>query len=299
MVRPLNAGTRLMCNTLPMQADSPASKTALMVCAYRARASARENPICNDPWAAGLAGSDGMELAERFDQHFPHMELWMALRTAFLDAQVRHWIGQGHSQVVVLGAGLDTRAARLASPGVRFFEVDFPSTQAEKRERLVSLDGYPVDSAEYTGCDFENDDFLDKLVESGFDSNAPAVITWEGVVPYLTEEAVRATARRVADGCHEQTVLMFDLLGKRMAQGSGIKAKDEKTRDYVGDLGEPIRFGINDVLPLLYDEGFRWVRTVSFDEIGLTFTGSYSRDREFRFQRVALASRSVPTSVVL
>jgi methyltransferase (TIGR00027 family) len=282
-----------------MEADSPASKTALMVCAYRARASARENPVCNDPWAAGLAGSDGMELAERFDRHFPHMEMWMALRTAYLDAQVRHWIAQGHKQVVVLGAGLDTRAARLASPGVRFFEVDFPSTQEEKRERLAALDGYPIDAAEYTECDFESDDFIDKLSEHGFDTDAPAVITWEGVVPYLTEEAVRGTCNRVAAGCHAETVLLFDFLGKRMAEGSGIKPKDEKTRQYVGDLGEPIRFGINDILPLLYDEGFRWVRSISFDEICLSLTGSYDRSREFRFQRIAVASRTVPPSVIL
>ena len=271
-----------------------ASKTALMVCAYRARASARPEPLFADPFAAALAGGDGMQLAARFDQHFPHMELWMALRTAFLDRQVERWTGRGVAQVVILGAGLDTRAARLSRDGVRFFEVDHPATQREKRQRLAAVSDYPIDAARYVACDFESDDFLDRLIGAGFDAAAPAVILWEGVVPYLTETAVRATARRIAGGCHPDSILFFDHIRKRMAEGANIRDKDRATRDYVGDLGEPIRFGTNDILPLLYDEGFRWVRNVSFDEICLAYTGTYDRAREFRFQSIAAASRQAP-----
>jgi len=276
-----------------------ASRTALMVAAYRARASARATPICTDPWAAALAGDHGAELATAFDARFPHMELWMALRTVYLDDHVRRWTAAGFPQVVILGAGLDTRAARLARPGVRFFEVDHPATQAHKREQLAGLPGYPVAAAVYTACDFESgDDFLDRLVASGFDRGAPAVVVWEGVTPYLTEAAMRATARRIAEGCEPRSILLFDFLGKRMAEGANIRAKDHDTRRYVDDLGEPIRFGSNHILPLLYEEGFRFCRTLDFDEIALTYTGSYARDREFRFQYLAVASRTVPDGVL-
>src|SRR5438552_3949868 len=99
-----------------------ASRTALMVAAYRARASSREAPLCDDPWAAALAGEDGAAVAAAYDAVYPHMELWVAVRTAFLDERVRRLTARGGvTQVALLGAGFDTRAARLAREGVRFF----------------------------------------------------------------------------------------------------------------------------------------------------------------------------------
>lgn len=274
-----------------MDASSVASKTALMVCAYRARATARPEPICVDPWAARLAGDDGEALASAFDARFPHMELWLALRVRYLDELVRFWTAQGIDQVVILGAGLDTRAARLARDGVRFFEVDHPATQADKRARLAQLDGYPLEAPRFVAVDFESGaDFVDALAGAGLDRTRPAIVVWEGVVPYLTEAAVRATARRVATALHPRSILAFDLVGKRMVEGLANREKDRHTADYVAGLGEPIRFGTNDILPLLADEGFRQVRVHSFDELALAATGTYDRAREFRFQSIAVCS---------
>jgi len=279
-----------------MRDDSPASRTALMVAGYRARATARDNPVCTDPWASDLAGELGLQLAENFDKSFAHMELWIALRVRYLDDQVAAFCDSGVRQIVMLGAGLDTRAARLARDGVRFFEVDHPSTQQHKRAEIAKLAGYPVDAATFVSCDFENQDFLDQLTGAGFDPSAPAVIVWEGVVPYLTEPAIRATATRIADGCHDRTMLFFDFVGKRLLQGSA-RNKDKETLDYVDDLGEPLHFGTNDILPLLYECGFGYVRSLSFDEIGLAYTGTYAREREFRFQSMAVASKTVPADL--
>jgi methyltransferase (TIGR00027 family) len=157
-----------------------------MVAAYRGRATARPEPLCVDPWAAALAGEEGDAIARRFDAGFPHMELWIAVRTAYLDDKVRQLGAHPFDvrQVVILGAGLDTRAARLASPGVRFFEVDQPATQADKLERLRTLHAYPIGAANYVSCDFEHEDFLDRLASVGFRADEPATILWEGVVPY-------------------------------------------------------------------------------------------------------------------
>lgn len=279
-----------------MDESSAASRTAMMVAAYRARASARPDPLCSDPYAAALAGEEGATLAESFDRAFPHMERWMALRTAYLDAHVVRWTAERHgfTQVVILGAGLDTRAARLARSGVRFFEVDHPATQAHKRAQLALVPGYPAGAAVYAPCDFERDDFLERLSAVGFDPTRPALVLWEGVTPYLSEAAVRATARRIAEGCEPRTVLAFDHVGKRMGAGERLRDKDQDTRKYVDDLGEPLRFGTDYILPLLYEEGFRFVRQLTFDQIGLAITGTYTREHEFRFQYVAVASRTAP-----
>ena len=230
-----------------------ASRTALLVAAYRARASRREGALISDPWAAGLAGEDGEALAAKVDAFLNERELWIAVRTAWLDEHVLRWIrdraaekSAAPTQVVVLGAGLDARAARLAHDGVRFFEVDQPATQKEKLARLGQLPGYPKDAATYVACDFEKDDFLDRLGKSGFDTSTPAMILWEGVTYYLPEPAIRATLRRVSTGCDPRSVLLFDHF------------------------------------------------TRSFVEACLSLTGTYRRERQFRFQRLVVASVTPP-----
>lgn len=269
----------------------PASQTALMVAAYRGRASAREAPLCSDPWAAALAGDDGRAIATRYDGTFPHMELWVAVRTAFFDEQVRTLSAAGITQIVLLGAGFDTRAARLARSGVRFFEVDQGESQTRKRARLGLLDGYPIDAATYVRCDFEHDDFLERLALGGFQADRSAFFLWEGVTPYLTEVAVRSTLRRIAERTDPGSVVGFDHVLRKLAAGD-VRPKDLGSRDFVADLGEPLRFGVDYPLPLLYEEGFRRVRTLSFDEACLDLTGVYRREHEFRFQGLALATRS-------
>jgi methyltransferase (TIGR00027 family) len=263
-----------------------------MVAAYRARYGARPDAVVRDPWASALAGEEGITFSRAFDRAFPPMELWTGMRTAYLDRQVHHWTARGASQVVLLGAGFDARAARLASSGVRFFEVDHPATQSEKLERLRSLEGYPIDAATYTSCDFEREDFLDRLIALGFEATRPSLIIWEGVVPYLSERAVRATVKRIATGCHSDTVLVFDYLAKRVVHGPDRGDMAQDIRTVVSDLGEPVAFGTDHPLPLLFEEGFAKVRQISFDEITLDITGTYDRDRGFRFQHVATATRT-------
>lgn len=269
----------------------PASKTALMTAAFRARETARSPRLFADPWAGALGGDEGQQVAAAMDRWNPAGELYIVVRTAYLDALIAKHVALGTTQIVMLGAGFDTRAARLASSGVRFFEVDHPETQADKIRRLRELDGYPIDAATYVSCDFEHTDFLDRLAAAGFDASAPAVLVWEGVTLYLTEAAVRATLRRVASGCHERSVVTFDFVGKRMITGA-VDAKDAEVRESLGELGEPLRWGTDDILPLLYEEGFRHVHVTSFDEVCLHFTATYARERKFRFQQIAVASRA-------
>ena len=60
----------------------------------------------------------------------------------------------------------------------------------------------------------------------------------------------------------------------------------------IDELGEPMQFGIDDPTPLMAECGYRFLRTVSFDELALEYTGTYARERFFRFQSIALASAS-------
>ncbi len=269
-----------------------------MVAAYRGRASAATNPVCDDPWALGLAGAEGEALARRWDEHSPSMELWMGLRTRYLDDCVNRALDRGFRQVAILGAGLDTRAARLGRDGVRFFEVDQPASQAEKYKRLSRFEAYPLEAATFVPCDFERDDFVQLLENAGLDRQSPVCFVWEGVIYYLLEVAARSTLQRLAAEFDPRSLLVFDYLNSRMAKSSPrLREEDRAMKGIIEELGEPMQFGIDDPTPLMAECGYRFLRTISFDELALQYTGTYARERFFRFQAIALASASEQMSL--
>src|SRR5690606_4034546 len=115
-------------------------------------------------------------------------------RKRYADDQVRAAFDAGIAQLVVLGAGLDTKAYRLAAPaGIPAFELDRPENAACKRRRLEAYYGEVPETVTSVPADLESADLGDTLAAHGFHPDRPAVFVWEGVTQYLTEEAVRAT----------------------------------------------------------------------------------------------------------
>ena len=122
----------------------------------------------------------------------------MALRTAAIDSAVRDAIAAGATQVVILGAGYDGRAWRMSEmTGVKVFEVDHPATQRDKQARLAALPAAIGDVA-FVAVNFERDSIGAALQRAGHDAAAPTCWIWEGVVMYLTRDAMRATLADVA-----------------------------------------------------------------------------------------------------
>lgn len=122
----------------------------------------------------------------------------LGLRTAALDDAVADAIAAGARQLVVLGAGLDARAYRLAGlDDVVVFEVDHPATQREKRDRVARLTPRAKE-VRFVAIDFERERIEERLAEEGHDPSAPTMWIWEGVLPYLEPAATRATLASIA-----------------------------------------------------------------------------------------------------
>lgn len=117
--------------------------------------------------------------------------VYIPLRTVYIDAAVVRAIDAGIDQVVILGAGYDSRAWRLAKPGVTFFEIDLPATQAEKKQAIANLELGA--NATLVPVDFAVDDLALSLLASGFESTRPTLFIWEGVTMFLPRQAVRET----------------------------------------------------------------------------------------------------------
>jgi methyltransferase (TIGR00027 family) len=121
----------------------------------------------------------------------------VALRSLELDRHLLAAIDRGTPQVVILGAGLDTRAFRLeALQRTTLFEVDQPRTQRHKREVTTGL--RPLAGTLHSvAVDFEHDSLTHALALAGHRADLPTVWLWEGVVMYLTDAALRATLAAV------------------------------------------------------------------------------------------------------
>jgi methyltransferase (TIGR00027 family) len=169
---------------------------------------------------------------------------YMQLRTKFIDDALRDFARAGGTQVVLLGAGFDVRAVRLASelPGVSFFEVDHPATQAVKRQRLPELSAA---RASLIAWDFERmplDELPAALAGAGHDPRKPTLTVWEGVTMYLPREAIEATFAAVSDYSAPGSPLVFTYFDEhRGLRRPGLRAR--ATAWLVASVGEPYRFG--------------------------------------------------------
>jgi methyltransferase (TIGR00027 family) len=112
------------------------------------------------------------------------------VRTRFMDEQVLTAIGAGVRQVVICGAGLDDRALRFRTTGVRFFEVDHPITQADKARRLRDM-GVGIDGPTLAGCDFQSESIAGALEACGHVATLPTLFLCEGLLVYLDQQAGR------------------------------------------------------------------------------------------------------------
>jgi methyltransferase (TIGR00027 family) len=126
-----------------------------------------------------------------------HAGVPMAGRTRFFDGEIQDAIDAGVGQIVILAAGYDGRALRFAHPGVRFFEVDHPATQADKRRRLAAV-GAGVSAVAFVPVDLATDDLAAALAAAGFDGGRPALVLCEGLLSYLTPAQVEGLLGSVA-----------------------------------------------------------------------------------------------------
>lgn len=115
-------------------------------------------------------------------------------RTRFIDEAVQAALSQGIEQVVILGAGLDTRPYRLARmERVKVFEVDLPHVQEDKKRKIRKCLGEWPKHVTYVPIDFDRQSLTVLLPGAGYDPSKRTVFIWEGVTQYLSKEAIQQT----------------------------------------------------------------------------------------------------------
>ena len=128
---------------------------------------------------------------------------------------------------MILGAGFDTRPYRL--PGmesVNVFEVDLPSVQNEKMNKIRKYLGSLPDHVTFIPIDFDTQSLEDVLAGTGFDPSRPAVFVWEGVTQYIKEEAVCQVLRFIGESAPGSIVVFTYVLKSIIERRSAIPGAD-------------------------------------------------------------------------
>lgn len=141
----------------------------------------------------------GELVAGIIDRRWPGVRTSVVARTRLIDDVISGSLGRSAEpieQLVLLGAGFDTRAYRMpALRGVAVFEVDHPSTQSAKRRVLERVLAAPPRGVRFVASDFAQDDLRSSMSAAGYRESARSFVLWEGVTNYLTAGAVDSTLR--------------------------------------------------------------------------------------------------------
>jgi methyltransferase (TIGR00027 family) len=271
------------------------SRTAEYMALFRAVETA-ERPgrrLFEDPYAipllsgtlkvlAGIAQifAIGKLVPAFLDLGWPYTRSSAVVRTRLIDDLLREAIHAGARQLVLLGAGFDSRAYRLKETrGIRTFEVDHPATQRAKLGRLKPTLGHPPENVHFVEVDFEKDNLEFELKEAGFDEKMPAVVLWEGVVSYLSETAVDANLVILGRLLAPRSRLILTSVHKGAIDGSVTFRSSRRWKSWVRRSGEPFIFGFDPAIlaETLGQYGFLLQSDVSTAEAAWRYSAANGR----------------------
>jgi methyltransferase (TIGR00027 family) len=234
----------------------PLSKTSLLAATLRAIGAKHPEPSFRNPDALAarfLSAADRALLTEfppealdldydgalaRLSPQDRGSVTTMFLRTQHIDAALKDALRDGIRQVIILGAGLDSRGYRFRDQlqGVRFIEVDQASTQEYKKQRVRAVFGTLPADVLYVPVDFTKDDLHTQLAGVQYSEQQRSLYIWEGVTTYLPESAVTSTLLFLRQHASPGSLMVFDY-----TLASDPRIGDPATR--FARWGEPWLFG--------------------------------------------------------
>jgi methyltransferase (TIGR00027 family) len=213
------------------------ASTGLLVAAIRAAESERDDPLFTDPYAAELAGPAGRRLLADYEAATGQGPAIIEVRTRFWDEQLQRAAQRGARQFVILAAGRDARAYRLAWPqDTVLFEVDQPGVLVAKD--AVLADHRPGCTRRTVGADL-TEDWPAALRAAGHDAAAPTVWLVEGLLQYLDQASVDALFPNVDALSPSGSTLLCDIVSLTLLESPFLAP----VRDYMSALGAPWVYG--------------------------------------------------------
>ncbi len=165
-------------------------------------------------------------------------------RTRFIDDAVLAALSQEIGQLMILGAGYDTRPYRLTGmEHVKIFEIDLPSVQENKKKKLQKHFGRLPENITFIPIDFDKQSLGAVLTGTAFDPFSPVIFVWEGVTQYISEEAVHRTLAFVGKSAPGSVLVFTYVLKSIIERRSDIPGAD-KMMDFAAKNNYPWLFGL-------------------------------------------------------
>jgi len=235
-------------------------------------------------------------LAERI---LPGSYWFEIARVKHMDRVMSDELSAGTRQLVILGAGFDTRAYRFAErlTGVATFEVDHPVTASLKRSRVRAIFGRLPRHVRYVDLDLDAGNLGASLREAGYRDDVRTLVIWSGVTPYLEESAVDAVLTWLARNAPPGSSIVFDYAFREALEGEGFFYGAAQLRRRVAEGGEPLTFGLPEATSAEYlaERGLRLVSDlgpVELERRYLVRSGERLAGRPYGF--VAIVHARVP-----
>jgi methyltransferase (TIGR00027 family) len=188
---------------------------------------------------------------------------YVLARTKLLDEFFLDALESGFQQIVLLGAGMDTRALRFANKnkGTKVFELDVHKTQQPKIEILNRKEVELPDELVFVTIDFNKQSLSDTLGSAGYRENQKSLFLWEGVTMYLNSDAVDSTLNFIRECSQVGSVVVFDYIYASVLRREHKYYGEKEIYETVSRAGEGWTFGIEDgeIEEFLSARGFKLI----------------------------------------
>jgi methyltransferase (TIGR00027 family) len=259
--------------------------------------------ICYDPFAIAFVGTTNKIIGRipplrklalwYIERKHPFVIDCIPARTRYIDEYVNTRINEGIQQLIILGAGYDSRAYRIENlkEQVTVLEIDHPATQKRKMEKLEEIVDPLPNNVVYVPIDFNKENLTQRMFQSGYDKDKKSLFIWEGVTPYLTAEAVDGTLHFVATNSGPDSSIIFNYILKSVVDGTCPLEGARETRkafsrggalDFSSNRGESLLFGIEEgaINQFLSERGFSQIQDISGDYYEAEYFTGPNRNRK-------------------
>jgi methyltransferase (TIGR00027 family) len=218
--------------------------TAFVVAEFRAEENDAADPLYRDPIVNLFLDEASRQAAARIASGYPQMGEMVKIRTRYFDDVLERRLAAGCRQVVVLGAGLDTRALRKPAAGVTYFEIDDAATLALKRG---CLEQHGIQAnARFIAGNYVTDGMIPLLIRNGFDPDLPTYVIWEGNTMYLPLDTDRVILDQLRDTLADFHV-SFDYLAKAVITKTTGEVGLTRMAERFAAMGAPWITGFDDI----------------------------------------------------